>query len=301
MIVNIISWNVRGLNQTSKRSIIKNLIHCWKADIYCFQETKIEGEIGSFVKDLWANRWVKYCQLEASGTRGGILIMWDGRVWSGEVSSLGAYSITCKLTRINQDLIWFLTGVYAPNSREEREEVWWEVGSTRGLFDGPWVVCGDFNTARFPSEKKNCSRISRAMTDLSNFIEDLGLLDPHLVGGKYIWRKEDRHDTTSRLDRLFLSDEWDEVFRNIKQTVLHKVTSDHNPIMLQSGNWKPVRSYFKFENWWLQTEGFLDRVKEWWSSIVCEGRPDFILAFKLKALKDKLREWSKTSQGNLAS
>ncbi|KAG5605940.1 hypothetical protein H5410_027432 [Solanum commersonii] len=57
-------------SQASKRSIIKNLIHSWKADIYCFQETKIEGEIGSFVKDLWANRWVKYCQLEASGTRG---------------------------------------------------------------------------------------------------------------------------------------------------------------------------------------------------------------------------------------
>ncbi|KAG5631925.1 hypothetical protein H5410_003642 [Solanum commersonii] len=253
----------------------------WKADIYCFQETKIEGENGSLVKYLWANRWVKYCQLEASGTRGGILIMWDGRVWSGEVSSLGAYSITCKLTGINQDLIWFLTGIYAPNSREKREEVWWEVGSARGLFDGPWVVCGDFNTARFPSEKKNCSRISRAMTDLSDFIEDMGLLDPHLVGGKYTWRKGDRHDTASRLDRFLLSDEWDEVFRNIKQTLLQKITSDHNPIMLQ--------------------KGFLDRVKEWWSSIVCEGRPDFILAFKLKALKDKLREWSKTSQGNLAS
>lgn len=61
-----------------------------------------------------------------------------------------------------------------------------------------------------------------------------------------------------------------------------------------------MRSYFKFENWWLQTEGFPERVKEWWSSLVCEGRPDFILAFKLQALEDKLREWSRKSQGNLA-
>ena len=107
------------------------------------------------------------------------------------------------------------------------------------------------------------------MTDLSEFIEDMGLLDPYLVGGKYTRRKGDRYDTTSRLDRFLFSDEWDEVFRNIKQTFLHMVTSDHNPIVLQSGNWKLMRSYFKFENWWLQTEGFLDRVKEWWSSIVC--------------------------------
>ncbi|KAG5593188.1 hypothetical protein H5410_043702 [Solanum commersonii] len=38
----------------------------------------------------------------------------------------------------------------------------------------------------------------------------------------------------------------------------------------------------------------------WWNSIVCEGRLDFILAFKSRALKDKLKEWAKTSNGNLA-
>lgn len=44
-------------------------------------------------------------------------------------------------------------GVYAPNSRLERKEVWWELGSVRGLSTGPWVVVGDFNTIRFPSKK----------------------------------------------------------------------------------------------------------------------------------------------------
>lgn len=46
---------------------------------------------------------------------------------------------------------------------------------------------------------------------------------------------------------------------------------------------------------------FWKESKDWWSSIVYEGRPDFILASKLKALKHKLRKWSKTSQGNLAT
>ncbi|WMV07496.1 hypothetical protein MTR67_000881 [Solanum verrucosum] len=40
--------------------------------------------------------------------------------------------------------------------------------------------------------------------------------------------------------------------------------------------------------------------KRWWRSFDCEGRLDFILAFKLKALKVKLREWSKSAQGNSA-
>jgi len=65
MKVNIVSWNVRGLNDPSKRLQIKNLMNKWRADVYCFQESKIKGDISRIVKDLWANRKVKYAQLEA--------------------------------------------------------------------------------------------------------------------------------------------------------------------------------------------------------------------------------------------
>ncbi|KAM3251590.1 hypothetical protein P3L10_005660 [Capsicum annuum] len=40
-------------------------------------------------------------------------------------------------------------------------------------------------------------------------------------------------------------------------------------------------------------------VKIWWDSSTFRGRPDFILASKLKHLKEKLKEWSRTRQGNL--
>lgn len=79
-----------------------------------------------------------------------------------------------------------------------------------------------------------------------------------------------------------------------------RVKSDHSPIMLQSGSWEPVKVYFKFENWWLQTEGFLGRIEEWWKSFTYLEKPDFILAYKLKALKANLKEWSNTIEGNLA-
>lgn len=171
MNLNIVSWNVRGLNCGKKRCMIRNMLRIWKADVVCFQETKLEGEIANIVKEIWGSRWADYVQLEASGTRGGILIMWDKRIWEGEVSSVGAYSVSCCFSGKNQDFKWHLTGVYAPNDRVEREETWWEVGAARGLFTGPWVLCGDFNIVRYPSEKFNCSRISRSMTDLSEFIE----------------------------------------------------------------------------------------------------------------------------------
>ena len=38
--------------------------------------------------------------------------------------------------------------------RVERLETWWEIGGASGLIAGPSVLCGDFNTLRYPSEKK---------------------------------------------------------------------------------------------------------------------------------------------------
>ncbi|WMV46577.1 hypothetical protein MTR67_039962 [Solanum verrucosum] len=99
LFIKIVSWNVRGPNQANKRCVIKNLIQGWKADVYCFQETKIEEDVRNIVKDYWANRGVGFCQLEASGTRGGILIPWDEKFWTGDVSNVGAYSISCKFIK----------------------------------------------------------------------------------------------------------------------------------------------------------------------------------------------------------
>ncbi|WMV57474.1 hypothetical protein MTR67_050859 [Solanum verrucosum] len=271
----------------------------WRADVYCFQESKIKGDISRIVKDLWANRKVKYAQLEARGTRGGIIILWDSNIWEGEVCEVGAYSITCKFTGKTQDLGWHFSGVYAPNNREEKEEVWGELGAVRGLFNGPWVVAGDFNVVRFPSEKKNCNKFNREMEEFSEFMEDMELQDLPLVGGRFTWRRGDGYDIAARLDRFLISEEWEVAFRKIKQSILPRVTSDHNPLLLECGNWERSNSFFKFENWWLQTKDFNERVKEWWNSVIYVGRPDYILACKLRLLKDKLKEWSKTVHGNL--
>lgn len=41
---------------------------------------------------------------------------------------------------------------------------------------------GYFKTTRFPSEKKG-TRTTKSMTDFSDFIEDMGLVDLALMGG----------------------------------------------------------------------------------------------------------------------
>ncbi|WMV09897.1 hypothetical protein MTR67_003282 [Solanum verrucosum] len=68
--------------------------------------------------------------------------------------------------------------------------------------------------------------------------------------------------------------------------------------MLSCGELNFKKKYFKFESWWLRVEGFKEKVRQWWGAFVVKGRPDYILAEKLKMLKEKLKKWSKNNRGN---
>ncbi|WMV20496.1 hypothetical protein MTR67_013881 [Solanum verrucosum] len=46
-------------------------------------------------------------------------------------------------------------------------------------------------------------------------------------------------------------------------------------------------------------KGFKEKIKTWWESFPSTGSPDFVLVSKLRALKTKLKEWSKSTRGNL--
>ena len=70
--------------------------------------------------------------------------------------------------------------------------------------------------------------------------------------------------------------------------------------MLEAGVVRRGRSAFKFENMWLQAEGFVDRVQQWWIGYSFTGSLSYILAQKLKALKVDLKKWNKEVFGDLA-
>lgn len=83
-------------------------------------------------------------------------------------------------------------------------------------------------------------------------------------------------EAVSRIDGIMYSSELGEQFGNVKQELLPRVCSDPTPLALKSGSWNYTKSYFKFEGWWLETEGFEERIRNWWTSFDFEG--DLILS-----------------------
>lgn len=53
-----------------------------------------------------------------------------------------------------------------------------------------------------------------------------------MEGGKYSWKRGDRHVSAARLDRFLISYEIDDIFGHIKQSIIQRIVLDHAPIML---------------------------------------------------------------------
>ena len=104
----------------------------------------------------------------------------------------------------------------------------------------------------------------------------------------------------SRIDRALVSLDWEEHFENTSQRMLPHVILDHCPLLWEASVVRRGQSAFKFENMWLQAEGFVDRVQQWWIGYSFTGSPSYILAQKLKALNADLKKWNREVFSDLA-
>ena len=58
MKLRILTWNIRGLNNPRKRKVLKNLLHDWKVDVVCLQESKLDVVDQRLIRSLWGNVYV---------------------------------------------------------------------------------------------------------------------------------------------------------------------------------------------------------------------------------------------------
>jgi hypothetical protein len=85
----------------------------------------------------------------------------------------------------------------------------------------------------------------------------------------------------------------------ILQFWLPRLYFDHFPILLDCAHTSVRIRPFKFENMWLKADGFMGLVKQLWDSYSFHGTPSFVLACKLKALKQNLKTWNAEVFGNV--
>ncbi|KAG6659987.1 hypothetical protein CIPAW_03G074300 [Carya illinoinensis] len=208
----IVSWNVRGLNEATKRLRIRNLLRGWKVDIVCLQETKMKLIDRRIVRSLWSGVHVDWVYLASNGASGEVVVMWDRRVVEKLEEFIGRYTVACSFKSVSDNFLWAFAGVYGPNLNNNRVLLWEELAGLHCWWNLPWCIRGDFNVTRFPSESFGNRRGRPAMIDFSECISDLNLVDLPLAGGPTTWAN---NQTWSRLDRFLISPEWESHFPDV--------------------------------------------------------------------------------------
>ena len=116
------------------------------------------------------------------------------------------------------------------------------------------------------------------------------MIDLLLEGGTFTWSNSREVALKARLDRFLFSVDWEDKFPTVHQRRLSRLLSDYFLIVLEGGSFHRGRRPFRFENMWLKDEGFVERVRSWWDSYHLHGALSFVLANKLKLLKNDLKK-----------
>ena len=178
--------------------------------------------------------------------------MWDRRVVVKVDICLGNFVAACSFRNVDDSMEWAFAGVYGPIKDSNRRHLWEELAWLMCLWEVPWCIGGDFNVTLFQNERSGGARRRRAVAAFADFVAEIGLMDIPLAGGVSTW---------SRLDRFLIPQEWEFSYPGLLQKKLLRVCSDDGPIKLLRGCLQSGKSRLKFENMWLQKEGFVDKVR----------------------------------------
>ncbi|KAK8648730.1 hypothetical protein V6N13_129473 [Hibiscus sabdariffa] len=107
---------------------------------------------------------------------------------------------------------------------------------------------GDFNIMRNSEEKSGLHIQRGAMFAFSDFINDLSMTDLPLFGGKFTWSNLRESPSSSRIDRLLLSQELVIRWPSLIQQVLPRDRYESSPNILLPSNVKPSNKSFIWRN-----------------------------------------------------
>ena len=210
-------WNVRGLNKSTKHSVIKKWINGQNFQFGCLLETRVrEGKMQDLVSTLFKD-WSVLTNYEYNH-RGRIWVVWRNNARLTPFYKSGRL-ITCSVKLEGHEREFFCSFLYASNFVAERRVVWNEL---RDHFDSPiiqskpWIVFGDFNEILDMEEHSRGGdnpQITLGMQDFQSMVNYCGLSDLASHGPVFTWSNRHENDLISKkLDRVLVNDNWKLVY-----------------------------------------------------------------------------------------
>lgn len=231
--VSILSWNIRGINNSVAKRNFKDYIFGKKISIFCLQETKCENVLkqgSNFIQNLGSFK----CSLQpSSGLSGGLITGWNLNLVQCVALTQSSNWIWNSFKSTSGEHFFHVVNVYSPQSLDRKRVLWEDL---RSILDciGEEAVCflGDFNCVRSSNERFNCEYRKIETREFNDWISDCNLAEVHISNARYTWFGEE--SKKSKLDRVLVNYIWS-VNRAWEVQSLSKKHSDHKPLLFHIG------------------------------------------------------------------
>lgn len=289
------AWNIRGLNSPLKQKEVSSFLSRNSLGVFGLLETHVKyNKAASIALSISSHlRW--WGNYDHCGD-GRIWIFWNENQVDLEIVSSSSQFAHCLIHLKSSRKILFVTFVYGYNLGVQRRPLWNDLISISDSISGPWLCLGDFNTILYSSER--ISAANPNLQDIREFVNCLhlsGLSDIQFQGPNFTWtnRQDLGERVWSKLDRILSNCDFLAQFPSAAAQFTDNYTSDHcqaTVILFQqvAQRQKP----FRFLNSWCLDSYFMQMVSDVWRTDIFGCRM-FILIYKLKLLKVKLKHWHK--------
>jgi endonuclease/exonuclease/phosphatase family metal-dependent hydrolase len=94
------------------------------------------------------------------------------------------------------------------------------------------------------------------MGQFRHFINEAVVKEVHMEGRLFTWSNERSHPTLEKIDRVFISMEWENLFPRHELLSLPSLYSDHAPLLLKMDSAFVAKKRFIFRSFWPSFLGF---------------------------------------------
>ena len=304
MCTKIFCWNVRGFNNSRHRTGFKKWCRSCKPIFGGVIETHVkQPKSTKFISELLPG-W-SFEENYAFSKLGKIWVLWDPSVHVVIIAK-SLQMITCDVLLPGASSRVIISFVYAANDEDTRKILWNEivdVGRNFGAVNRPWLMLGDFNQVLFPQEHSNppSLNVDRRMREFGSCLNDTELSDLVFNGNTFTWwNKSSSRPVAKKLDRILANDVWCDLYPSSHGVFGNLDFSDHVScgVVLEADGVRAKRP-FKFYNFLLKNEEFLNVVADIWFSINVVGSYMFGVSKKLKALKKPIKDFSRLNYSGI--
>lgn len=181
------TWNIRGLNAKAKWLALKQKIEESACSIVCLQETKRESFDLAYIRNFCPTRFNKFEYLPSIGASGGLLVGWNGALFTGEQIFQNRFSLSIQFTSHLSNQSWILTNIYGPCEHNDKAVFIDRFSNIHMPPDVDWIVMGDFNFIKDPHDRNRPGGDVNDMLIFNEAISNLSLIELLMKGRKYSW------------------------------------------------------------------------------------------------------------------